>query len=245
MRRLMAAAAGTALLLLPGGIGDRLDTGPEATEAAYALHFNDELVGHAYFVLAIDHVGRYRLEAFSIPAGKLSRAADQEVLETSVGVHRPIGTRPAGFSYSLVDGNRTERIDMRFDWAGQRLLLQGPSGEVQLALLPGTQDRLSYLLVARRLAHHGDGAERLPVATLQATVESRLSVVASEPLDTPAGRFDAVAVERVSADEEGHRRIWFDVDGACRLPLRIEQVSGENRTLMQLQRCATVANGAG
>lgn len=239
MRRLIRGAVAAVLLTLPSAVDDRLDLRPETTEAVYALRFNDELVGHAYFVLTIDVAGRYRLEAFTVPAGKLARAAGQEVLETSIGVHRPAGTHPATFTYSLVDGDRAEQVDMRFDWHGQRLVLQGASGELELALLPGTQDRLSYLLVARRLARQGAGGGLLQVATPQATAESRLAVVETATLETPAGVYRATAVERVSADEEGHRMIWFDADGGCRLPVQIEQVSDGNRTVMQLQQCAS------
>jgi hypothetical protein len=237
MRRLTGAVAGVVLTLLPARTGIEHPVLAEATEAVYALEFNDELVGHAYFTLTIDATGRYRFDAFTVPAGKLSRAAGQEVLETSDGVHRPSGTRSATFSQSAVDGERSERIDMNFDWHAGQLTLQGPSGQVAHALLPDTHDRLSYLLAARRLARRDTGPERIQVAAPQATTESLLRVVAEETLDTPAGPFSAVAVERLSGDEEGQRTIWFDTAERCRLPLKIEQLSGENRTVMQLQRC--------
>lgn len=243
MRRLTGAVTGAVLLLLPGRTGIEHPAVPETTEAVYALQFNDELVGHAYFQLQVDALGHYRFEAFTVPAGKLARAAGQEVLETSVGVHRPAGTRPATFAYSVVDGERTERVDMSFDWHGGQLSLRGPSDEVDLALLPDTYDRLGYLLVARRLARGDSAATRIQVASPQATADSLLRVVGEETLETPAGRFPAVAVERLSADEDGLRVIWFDRDGDCGLPLRIEQVSGENRSVMQLQRCVADDEG--
>jgi hypothetical protein len=237
MRRLTGAVAGAVLLLLPARTGIENPVLAETTEAVYALEFNGELVGHAYFTLTIDAAGRYRFEAFTVPAGKLSRAADQEVLEISDGVHRPSGTRPAAFTQSAVDGERSQRIDMTFDWHAGQVTLQGPSGQVAHALLPDTHDRLSYLLAARRLARHDAGSARIQVAAPQATTESLLRVVAEETLDTPAGTFRAVAVERLSGDEEGYRTIWFDAGERCRLPLGIEQVSGENRTVMRVQRC--------
>lgn len=213
-------------------LGDR----PLSAEASYRLLFNDEVVGEALFSLEIDADGSYRLQVLTVPAGRMQRPEAHEILETSTGVLREGAARPASFDYSALDGERTERIGLLFDWDGRRLLLQAGDNARRLPLGPGVQDRLSYLLEARRLAFVGKGQRALQIAGPDGAVTVRLEPLGDQVLETAAGPVAAVGVSRapVGDSEDPVREIWFDVaDGV--LPLRVAHGPEGGRVTMERQ----------
>lgn len=192
---------------------------PLHVEAGYRLLFNDTLVGNALFILQIGSDGGYRLEAFTTPAGEMADRAGHEVLESSIGSLHQGEVRPSHFEHSVLRGDEVDLIELQFDWEHHRLALGGPEPRT-LALLPGTHDRLSYLLAARALADAGSGRVQLQVASLEASEETVLEVVGREVIEVPLGHYDAVAVRRVTPNATERRMLWFD-EAQGPLPLRV------------------------
>jgi hypothetical protein len=207
---------------------------PLAAEASYRLLFNEEVVGEALFSLAVEADGGYRLQVLTVPAGRMARPQAHEILETSTGVLSEGSARPTSFEYSALDGDRAERIVLRFDWEARRLELSADSGERRLALGPGVQDRLSYLLEARRLAFIGQGQRALQIAGPDGAVTVRLEPLGRQLLETPAGPVAAVGVSRtpVGDSQDPVREIWFDAAEGI-LPLRVAHGAEGGRVTME------------
>ena len=209
---------------------------PLAAEASYSLLFNDEVVGEALFSLEIGADGSYRLQALTVPAGRMARAEAHEILETSAGVLQEGTARPASFDYSALDGEKVSQIGLRFDWERRRLVLQADSGERSMPLGPGVQDRLSYLLEAHRLAFLGKGQQALQIAGPDGAAAVRLQPIGRQVLATAAGPVEALGVLRapIGDDQDPVREIWFDAAGGI-LPLRVAHGAEGARVTMQLQ----------
>lgn len=203
-------------------------------EAHYELLYNDTPVGSALFLLDIGDDGNYRLEAFTVPAGKMLQQGAHEVLEASQGRLSEDTILPTTFSRSVMQGESLELASMDFDWQAYAMRVRGPQGQRSVGLLPDTHDRLSYLLAARRLAASGEGAALIQVASLEASEQSSLEVDGREVIVVPLGHFDAVALRRVTPDGGETRRLWYAPETSP-LPLRVVQTRDGNTVEMRVK----------
>lgn len=204
------------------------------TESSYRLLFNDALVAHALFSLEIDSEGRYRIEAFTTPAGSMRKAADQQILEVSSGRIENGSVRPARFDHSTLAEDGVDAVNLLFDWADDTLHLVRGEQAREVRLLPGTQDRLSYLLAARNLAMLGEGRLQLQVASSGATEENLLAVIGRGPIEVPYGTLDATGIRRVTANPGEERTLWF-ADAVTPLPVRVVRQRDGSTLEMQLE----------
>jgi hypothetical protein len=207
---------------------------PLAIEASYQLLFNEQLVGNALFALEIAEDGSYRIDAFTTPAGQMENQADHEVLESSLGKLQAGEIRPERFEHSVMQGGLIELVSLAFDWKRHRLRIAGKETQRDVVLLPGTQDRLSYLLVAHRLAAAGNGASQIQIASIDASEETVLEVIGKEPIEVASGRYEALGIRRVTPTPGESRRLWFDTRLGP-LPLRVLYEHDGNRVEMQLE----------
>lgn len=208
--------------------------GPISVEAAYRLLFNDALVGSALFVLEIDPEGNYRIDAFTTPAGQMAQSGGHEILESSQGVIDSKGVRPRRFDHSVMADEDVDATSLVFDWDKHVLRVTGQQSEHGAALLPGTQDRLSYLLTAWRLAVLGKGATQVKIASTKSTEDTQLQVTGEEAIDVPLGHYDSIAIRRVTPEPNVIRALWFDT-GLSPLPLRVVHGWAGNTVDMQLE----------
>jgi hypothetical protein len=211
---------------------------PLQIDAGYQLRFNDSLVGHALFVLAIDATGGYRLEAFTTPAGKITGQAGQsgqEILEVSVGTLDAERIRPRRFEHSVLLDVGLKRVAFEFDWDAKTQHVSNDEVQQTLALLPGTHDRLSYLLAAGRLAQSESGQlHEIRLASLEATEQVVLQVIGRREVTVPLDTFGATGIRRVSVDGSEEREMWYAADTGP-LPLRVLRRSDGNTIEMQLE----------
>lgn len=207
---------------------------PVSVEATYQLTFNDRIVGNSLFVMQIASDGAYRIEAFTTPAGEMQQADGHEVLETSTGIIDSDAVYPHRFEASTVAGEEIRLDRLVFDWEKRLQHRGGALGERTAALLPGTQDRLSYLLAASRLAAVGRGDAAVQIVSPGETDSTRLQVVGEEAIDVPLGHYETVAIRRLTPEPNVVRALWFD-SGLSPLPLRVVHGWAGNTVDMQLE----------
>jgi hypothetical protein len=227
--------AGAAALAAVGCSEQHARIEPLQIDAGYQLRFNDSLVGHALFVLVIDAAGGYRLEAFTTPAGKITGQDGQEILEVSEGTLDAERIRPQRFEHSVLLDDGLKRVGFEFDWQAKTQHVSNDEVQQTLALLPGTHDRLSYLLAAGRLAQSESGQlHEIRLASLEATEQVVLQVIGRTEVTVPLDTFDATGIRRVSVDGSEEREMWFAAD-AGPLPLRVLRRSDGNTIDMRLE----------
>lgn len=207
---------------------------PVAVEATYRLQFNDVLVGHALFVLKISSDGAYSIDAFTTPAGQMRQASVHEVLENSRGKIDSRGVRPERFDRSIMLDQEVTLQRLAFDWEQRRLRYTAGKEARVNALVPGTQDRLSYLLAAWRLVTGDEAATEIQIASVDAVEETRLEVIGKETIEIPLGRYETVAVRRSTPQPNQIRAIWFKTD-LSPLPLRVVHGWAGSTVDMQLE----------
>lgn len=132
----------------------------------------------------------------------------------------------------------------RFDWRARRVSFSATAEPAETRA--GMQDRLSMLLELGRLLQQRPGAAfvELPVAGVRNTSLYRFEVRGIEALDLPAGRIDAVKLER-PADAAGNERhdrleIWL-APALCWLPVRVRYADGRGMTIDQQLKAAQLA----
>lgn len=213
---------------------------PRQLDAVYRLLFNDDLVGHALFSLRIDRDGHYRIEAFTTPAGKIAEQPINEVLEVSEGTVDGAGVYPSYFDHSVLlgDGYRHVRID--FDWETKALEVSHGDARQTLALLGGTQDRLSYLLAGAQLSRGASGdSQTIRLASLEATEPAELKVIGHQTVSVPHGTFEATGIQRLSDEHQERREIWYAAESEP-LPLQLLRQHDGNTIQMQLESLTAV-----
>jgi len=243
LRLIRAGLAGLLASLL--GCTHDLDRKPEplSVEASYQLRFDGELVGHALFTLRTTTAGHYRIEAFTVPAGKMQRAADHEVLEVSEGRFDLQQVKPGYFEHSVLNSTGMGAIRMQFDWTGSQLRLTAEGNERSITLLPNTQDRLSYLLAARQMVLGNAKSRTLPIATPEVTDENRLQRLGEAEIELPAGRYNAIEIERITPAAGERRSLWYR-EAVCPLPLRVEHQTDTHVVDMVLEHCQATTETA-
>ncbi len=196
---------------------------PLSSEVTYRLTFNGMWVGNALFIVTADAAGHYRMQALTVPAGKMSNIAEnEEILEISEGEFIQGDIRPRRFHYSVMRDAAVKAVDLEFDWDQGGMHIKSGDAFRRVGLAAGTQDQLSYLLAARRLALAGEGSVQLKIASPEVTADNLLEVVRRETVETPLGSAPAIVIRRSGPDPAVTRELWFDTSAAA-LPLRVSQ----------------------
>lgn len=87
---------------------------------------------------------RYRIESVTKPVGLLALFQPETIVVTSEGEVDAAGLHPSRFSH-LRTRDASKNNSAEFDWVNSELTLRDQAGIRQLALPPGTQDRLSMM----------------------------------------------------------------------------------------------------
>lgn len=210
-------------------------------EGVYQLRFNDKTVGEVFFALAVDNDGGYRIDAFTRPAEDVLAAAGQEIVEYSAGTLSNDEVSSERFGHTARTEDGVEGLSFVFDWQAGTMLLDNGERKESVALPALTQDRLSYLLVARRLALLGR-TQSLQIVGPQGAEEATLRPLGNRDIEVPAGSFSAAGVARLGAEETLQRELWFARSDLA-LPLIVTQHHGDNRVGMRLIHYGTNTPG--
>lgn len=179
-------------------------------------------VARATFKLNRTQEGIYRFTSESHAVGLLSVFVDDVVREESLfhvngGEMQPVSYR---YRHENTDKNRNQSID--YDWVSGTAHLNYRGAETDVQLEPGTIDRfLLQLAVARDLEN--DSLDRQYKIVDNGRVKKyQLKTTGTKNIETPAGDFEALAVERVDDDLDKQIRFWLAPE-LDYLPVRMEQ----------------------
>jgi hypothetical protein len=183
---------------------------PTQVEAEYSISNNGIVIARVFetYTRSGSH---YRIESVTRAEGVLKLFLDDRVTLFSEGSVGPGGLVPRTFEQRRArDASRD--IHATFDW--DKALLQSESrGEAHTERLPpGTQDRLSVMYQFMNLVPRGD--EVKVHMSNGRKVELYAYRKVDEPLlKTPAGDFDTLHYERVTASEgESRAQLWLAKD---------------------------------
>jgi hypothetical protein len=237
MRKLVSpliSTVATALLASPA----HADTAvPRPFSATYAVSYRGIGAGTITFDFAHDAAsGRYIYETHASPTALARLFVSKAALERSVMEIDAAGTRP--IEWQLDDGKPGKEKDgeLRFDWSRNAVTGSVEGEAVDLALVPGTQDRSSIQIAVTTALLRG--AEPGTVALIDDNRVERYTYTKKEQtvIDSALGKIDTVVYE--SAREGGSSRtsrFWM-APSLEFLPVRAEQIrKGKVETVMELQ----------
>jgi uncharacterized protein DUF3108 len=183
---------------------------PEQITAEYQITNLGITIGrvHETFVRRGDN---YSIQSVTRSEGPLKILLDEQITLESSGKVVASGLRPLRFEQRRARNPRRD-VDATFDWERGVIhsTFQGERSEIPL---PGdTQDRLSLMYQFMKLTPRG-GAMKLPMSNGRKVEVYSYRLVNEERLSTPAGEFDTLHFERVTAsDKESKAEVWLAKD---------------------------------
>lgn len=138
--------------------------------------------------------------------------------------------RPSHFSHQM-QGDAEDSYTLAFDWATQQVTYRNEAGQhTTMALPEQALDPLSIQIAARRWVAAADDPDHLGEADFTLVDEDEIKTYTLRAsnggtIDTPAGRYATLLVERVD-DPERHLRFWL-ARKADWIPVRVEHQKGD------------------
>ncbi|TCK08613.1 DUF3108 domain-containing protein [Marinobacterium mangrovicola] len=118
--------------------------------------------------------------------------------------------QPLKYRYERKLLGRERLVDLKFNWAKSRVTTTVEEKPWSMKIPDGTQDKLSYQLQLRLDLAAGKKELVYEVADGGLLSEYRFRVIGEETVETPAGKFNALKVERVRGeDAKRTTHLWF------------------------------------
>lgn len=204
--------------------------------ADYRLLFNEEHVGDARFSLKLTADNQYSFEVLTRPAGKMAIENTQhEVLEASSGrLHGEIPV-PDHYYTAVKTSEGTTMLELFYDWQAMTVTRKEDNGQQKTELKRHSQDRLSYLLSAMKLAENHKNSIIVPLLTSADTKQISIRKKSRRHINTAAGRILAQELELSYGKDSAHRSLWLSLDQSY-LPVLLEQRTDKGIVRMELMR---------
>lgn len=174
----------------------------------------------------------YRIESVTKPVGLLALFQPETIVVTSEGEVNEAGLRPYKFSHrrsrDLSKNNAAE-----FDWTNSELTLSDQAGIRQLALPPGTQDRLSVMyqfVVAPPLSRLEVKFNMTNGSKLEAY---RYQLYPDQTADVPFGSIKSYYLYTLPQHSAWKSEIWLAVDHGY-VPCKIVVTEDSGDKLVQV-----------
>jgi hypothetical protein len=200
---------------------------------AYSVMRDGKAVGEASYSLAANADGTWTLRSQTHGTAGMARLAGLDVREESVFDWRNDSAVGLRYDYrqDATFKHSTQTID--FDRSAKHARVTDSKGNFDYPIPVGAMDRASLYLVLGQAAANGIKDVTLAVAGRDHLEQQHFVAHGEETIEVPAGKFKAIAFERV--DMPGKARSWYSSTSI--LPLRIEKTQGDGSTiLLELKR---------
>lgn len=211
----------------------------QSFSADYRLLFNGDHVGDARFSLKLTQDNQYSFEAFTRPAGKMNvDDTRHEVLEASSGKLQGGIPVPDHYYTAVKTGKGTNMLEFFYDWQTMTLTRKGDNGQQKAELKKQSQDRLSYLLNAMKLAEAHKNSAVVPLITDAGSKQLSIRKKNRRHINTATGRVLAQELELSYGIESPDRSLWLSLDHGY-LPVLLEQKTEKGIVRMELKQILT------
>jgi len=165
--------------------------------------------------------GRFRFWSLTRARGLVALFRSERVEESSEGrLIAPHGLRPDRYTYQR-GGGKPRTVDIAFDWSIPRAVNTINEQQWQLAIKPGTVDRLVYQLhIMQDVANGASGPFVYPVADGGKLKLYHFERISEETVDVPLGRFRTIRLERRYEKADTHATVWVAPE-LHHLPVRV------------------------
>ncbi len=194
------------LLLLSALVALPAVAAPTQVDLHYALSRNGLAVATMHDTF--QRSGKqYRIVSTTAASGVIGMLYKGTLTSTSAGLIGPRGLRPMRFEQTRSDAP-DKNIGARFDWKASKLTLLDKGRSETVALLPGTQDRLS-VLYQFMFVKPGEATLKFDVATGHSLSPETYTLVGREKLATPVGEFNTLHYRNDAPAGEKQIEVWL------------------------------------
>jgi len=197
--------------------------------AVYSVARNGKTVGDASYSLASNPDGSWTLQSITKGTAGMAKLFGLDVREQST--FRWHGGKPEGVRYDYKQDaaikHKQRTID--FDWRSGEAHVRDNGKDFSYAIAPGAIDRSTVAVALGMYLASGARDATLSVAQKDHVEQQRFEAQAEETVSVPAGKFQAMRMERT--DAAGKARSWYAPE-VTTLPVRVEQVQGDGSTIV-------------
>ena len=220
IRPVLANALGFGLLFATVGA---VAAPPHPFTATYNVAQAGQPLGVAHVSLhAADH-GTWLYRKDVEGTGGLAALLGANVSESSRLRWKGDVPEAVSYDYSLQAAIKNKQRHLRVDWASKQVTVDEGKGATTYPAQPGMVERNTLPLALGLALRHGRDDIALPVAVRQTVETQHFKVTGKETITVPAGRFNAVRVERTDADRGFSA--WYVPDRYL-LPIKLSQHDG-------------------
>jgi predicted acetyltransferase len=198
-------------------------------EARYRLSYENFRVGEARYRLA-HTADTFLYESHSQPVGLASWFRKDRVTERSTWVWHEQWIRPLSYQYQRRGGRKERSAELHFDWQQRRVENRVDGQPWEMDIPPRTLDKLVVTLALMLDLEQGRKDMEYAIADGGSLKRYRFRVVGEETIQTPAGSYPALKLERVREDNKRYTALWC-APALHYLPVRIQQRESDDSLL--------------
>lgn len=161
---------------------------------------------------------------------------DHKIVEESVLEVHEGRIRPLLYDYAHHGSDEDRNLHYDFDWRIRQADIDDEGEQKQIAVPEDTLDNFSLQLALIRDAADGRQTMDYPVISKGDLKTYRFTRLGTDTVETPAGRFEAVKLQRVKDDEERTTYTTWYAPKLSYLPVQVEKTENGDRVMtMRLQ----------
>ena len=191
-------------------------------DATFKIMRGSLRLGTTEVSLTVEENGDYRYESHTWPSSWISWLLKEDLRELSRGVMDHAGIRPLFYHYQRSGRRTTRTAELTFDWKTSTVVNNVADSTWEMTIPAGTLDKLSTQLGMMRELQDGATEKTFAVADGGKLKQYAFEVIGTETVESPAGRFETVKLNRVGDSKEKLTYIWCAPE-LHYLPVRIWQ----------------------
>ena len=216
---LKQCCTGLLLVLLAGPL---CANGLKPFNADYQLLRNELTIGKGNISLEPLPDGQYRYHSASKSTGLLGWLRNDRTRESSTWSYYKGTIRPTSYHFEHTSRSKNRKVDLEFDWQNHEVTNTVAGHSWTMAVPDGTLDKWSVQLALMLDLQTGKQEFSYPIADGGHLKEFRFRILGEEIIETPAGRFQTLKLERVREDSKRITQVWC-APALGYLPVQIEQ----------------------
>lgn len=195
--------------------------------ALYRLYANQLPIGHQEITLVQDPAGGYRYSAKTDSIGIAAFVRDDTLRELSRFDYHQGGIRPQEYEYHHQRRDHERHVRIDFDWTAGQVTNEVQGERWRMEVPEGALDKLVVQLALMLDLQRDRRKPEYAIADGGRLKTFRYRLRRQEGLDTPAGRFHTLKLERLRADQDRTTYLWVAPE-LDYLPVQIKQIMHED-----------------
>lgn len=199
----------------------------------YVVSRNGFDIGQSHGILSQKDNGRFHFRREVNTTGVLVWLFKDKIIEQSEWKQTEQGIRPLSYSYSQTGGKRERHVELKFNWDQGRVENIIDKDAWRMDIPPGTLDKLVVQFAMMLDLQAGKREMTYAIADGGKLKRYHFRAVGEEVLQTPAGSYRTLKMERVRDNNKRATYLWCAPD-LNYLPVRVDQREDDDESFRML-----------